>query len=191
MAIYYRHLDDIIIVSGKTYPYKDIIKSHGGRFQGGEKVWTIPVSETSLEEIKKLCKSVGGGPVKESKSPSPSPRPTSPRVAKTPVASISDGLSISELMNKVHLQIQQSFPRTIWIVGEIQSLSKRHTGTYLQLADIKEGSSRSATMTVNSTLWRSTLDALRPKLKDSLDELLQEGMKIRALVQVGFYKDRG
>ena len=192
MAIYYRQIDDIIIVSGKTYPYKDIIKSCGGRFQGADKVWAIPISDTSLEEIKKLCKRVGGGPLKETTAPKPSSRAVATEAPiSEPVEQVVDGISISELMTKVSLHIQQSFPRAVWIVGEIQSLSRRHTGTYLQLADIKEGHSKSATMTANSTLWRSTMEALQGKLKGSLDELLQEGMKIRALVQVGFYKDRG
>ena len=192
MAIYYRQIDDLIIISGKTYPYKDIIKGFGGRFQGADKVWAVPASDDSLKEVKQLCKRVGGGPVKTNP-----PKPT-PTLARNKEASATitdkvqiDGLSISELMTKVHLHIQQGFPRAEWVIGEIQSLSRRHTGTYLQLADFKEGSSKSATMTVNSTLWRSTQTALKGKLGDALDDILQEGMRIRALVQVGFYKDRG
>ncbi|SMF21774.1 exodeoxyribonuclease VII large subunit [Pseudobacteriovorax antillogorgiicola] len=192
MAIYYRQVDDIIIVSGKTYPYKDIIKSCGGRFQGGDKVWAIPINDAALTEIKALCKRVGGGPLKiQSPHQNKQPQPKAPVSADEPGSVKVDGLSISELMTRVHLHIQQGFPRAEWVIGEIQSLSRRHTGTYLQLADFKEGASKSATMTVNATLWRSTQEALNRKLKESLDDILQEGMKIRALVQVGFYKDRG
>ncbi len=191
MAIYYREVDNNIIISGKTYPYKELIKSFGGNFQRVDKVWTIPSHPDTLAKIQNLCKSVGGGPLR-----SPSPKAVASQVRtcddtpkKQERASL--GMSISELMHQVSLEIQTAFPRAVWILGEIQSLNHRASGYFFQIADSKENGSKSATITANVTFWASNVSSIQKKIKSPLNDLLQEGLKVRLLVQVGFYKDRG
>jgi exodeoxyribonuclease VII large subunit len=95
-------------------------------------------------------------------------------------------------MQKATLAIQEAFPRTVWVIGEIQNLNRRPSGLFLQLAELKEGASRSATMTVNTTFWASQQKILHQKLgRDQLNSILQDGMKVRILAQVNLYRDRG
>ncbi|MFW7377598.1 MAG: exodeoxyribonuclease VII large subunit [Oligoflexus sp.] len=203
MAIYYRHLDEHIVVSGKTYPYRDIIKSYGGRFENSQRVWHIPHNEASLKAIDELCRSVGGGPLKDpaatkasrKKSPTVESIPVKAPVATSENAETADhqlGLTVRDLMQQTQLAIQAAFPRSVWVIGEIQNFSMRKTGVFFQLADFKEGASQSATMTVSTTMWSSQARALAQKLgKDVMMGILQDGMKVRILAQVGFYRDRG
>lgn len=194
MAIYYREVDNNIIISGKTYPYKDLIKSFGGIFQKVNRVWTIPSHPDSLTRVHELCKSVGGGPLKSSSKPDTTPKPSLEDTTRSQVNDNTPqalGLSISELMQQVSLGIQSAFPRAIWILGEIQSLNQRASGYFFQIADTKENSSKSATITANVTLWTSNLAVIQRRVKSDLEELLQEGLRVRLLVQVGFYMDRG
>jgi exodeoxyribonuclease VII large subunit len=103
-----------------------------------------------------------------------------------------DGLTIAELMHKLQLAIAQSFPRSLWVIGEIQNFRQTATGSYFQLADFKEGASRSATMTVNATIWRSQWQDMERKLgRDTLKELMADGLRVRMLVDISLFKDRG
>jgi exodeoxyribonuclease VII large subunit len=78
------------------------------------------------------------------------------------------------------------------VLGEIQNIKYHSTGVYFQLADFKEGASRSATMTVNATLWRSQMSEMERKIGGpALKELLQDGIRVRLLVDVSLYRDRG
>jgi len=217
LAIYYRHLDDYIVVSGKTYPYRELIRGFGGTFENSDRVWHIPHSEASIKAIDQLCRSVGGGPLKaptpSQANPSPLPSPAAtdqktipPSVTGKPesakkaadenpqqlVNSSELGLTVGDLMQQAHLAIQAAFPRSVWVIGEIQNYSMRKSGAFFQLADLKEGASQSATMTVNTTMWSSQARSLAQKLgADVLEGILQDGMKIRILAQVSFYRDRG
>lgn len=201
LAVYYRTLGQTIIVSGRTYPYKDKIKALGGRFQGDQKVWHIEHNEDNLAQIDTLCKGVGGGRLKEPTIKSVPPLlNTSPSTSET---SLNDdpkpenqqdlsGLTVSELMQKINMTISQSFPRAVWMIGEVQNLNLRAKGCFFNLADLKENASKSATMTASCVIWSSTIRHIREKLKaESLENILQDGMKIRVLVTINFYKDRG
>ena len=196
MAIYYRRVDNFIIISGKTYPYKDLIKSLGGRFLGQDKVWSVPASDNSLAELKSLCKSVGGGPLKVKspqfiKSPSASSDPAPPEPSAQAQNLSFAGLSISELVQSIHIELQKSFPRSIWIYGEIQSMSLRKNAAFLQIADFKDEGSRSNTVTLNATIWSSALHAIAQKIEGPIEDFLQEGIKVRIHAQVTLFKDRG
>lgn len=205
MAIYYREQKDQIVVIGKTYPYRELIKALGGRFQPATKAWVIPHSTEHLAEVKSLCQRIGGGRLKEPASPPnkgtetdnpASPRPTkqeSSSLASTePSGRVVNGMSISELVQKVHLTLTREFPQPIWVVGEIHNLNQRARAAYLQLSEPKEGASRTASVSVNATIWhdnRKTMESLRGK--KVLDQVLQEGLRVRVLAQVTLYRDRG
>ncbi len=204
MSVYFQEEDQSIIVRGKTYPYRDLMRSLGGEYVAAEKTWMLPLNTSNLERIAELCKSVGGGRSKDPPPPQVTPTPatvlstastaavgseaTPSQLAETTL----DGLTISELMQKVQLVIAQGFPRSVWVLGEIQNIKLHASGIYFQLADFKDGGSRSATLTVNATLWRSQLADLQRKHGAPLvKELLQDGLRVRLLVDVTLYRDRG
>ncbi len=204
MSVYFHQEEQHILVQGKTYPYRDLMRTLGGQYQAADKIWLLPSTPENLERITELCRSVGGGrskaatqsPKLENETPvasSSAPASVTERATQEkPLDSLADGMTISELMQKTQLAIAQAYPRSIWVLGEIQNLKLHASGTYFQLADIKEGASKSATMTVNATLWRSQYADLERKLGAStLRELLQDGMRVRVLVDVSLYKDRG
>jgi exodeoxyribonuclease VII large subunit len=95
-------------------------------------------------------------------------------------------------MQKINMTISQAFPRSIWMIGEVQNLNLRAKGCFFNLADLKENASKSASITASCVIWSSTMKHLKETLKtESLENILQDGMKIRVLVTVNFYKDRG
>lgn len=89
LALFYRQLEHHIMVTGKTFPYKDALKALGGVFQAGEKVWMIPYSTASLGEVQTLCRRVGGGPLKA--EPLPPPLPVIPAVNAGKSSTTDDG----------------------------------------------------------------------------------------------------
>ncbi len=195
MSVYFQHNEQHILVQGKTYPYRDLMRTMGGQYQAAEKIWLIPTNPENLARIQELCRSVGGGRSKEAPPPRTEETTTPSETASSPPVGTSqtgDGLTISELMQKTQLAIAEAFPRSLWVLGEIQNIKYHATGIYFQLADFKEGASRSATMTVNATLWRSQMNELERKIgAASLKELLQDGIRVRLLVDVSLYRDRG
>ena len=207
-------------MSGKTYPYKDTIKALGGRFLGENKTWRIPFDNETKREIDALCKSVGGGPLKIVEESTQSCEQTNhlkknskesklensihlslqnqqdtqaDNIPSNNIAAMqSSDLTISDLMNRVQLAITHTFPKTVWILGEIQNINFRKSGCFFNIAEKKQGASGSATITANATLWNQTQKILARKLgKDNLDSMLEDGLKVRILCQVGFYRDRG
>lgn len=204
MAIYYRKLVDQILITGKTYPYRDMIRSFGGKFQTAEKTWLLPLNEAILSEVAALCKRVGGGVLKETAfmtdSPAaPAPTPlikVDPKNIRMPTATaaatVKDGLTVSELMTQVQLAIQATFPKSVWIMGEIQNFAPRKQACFFELADAKQGSAQTATVTVKATLWQNTWAMLKQKHgAPALEQMFQDGIKVRLLCQVSLYRDRG
>jgi exodeoxyribonuclease VII large subunit len=207
VSVYFQKDEQRIVLHGKTYPYRDMIRALGGQYQASDKTWTLPLTPEILQRVSDLCKSVGGGPRRDpAPVPSRSFEDAQPRAgwneqlqeARSLAGSgdhaemTVDGLTISELMHQAQMLIAQGFPRSLWVVGEIQNFRSHASGLYFQLADKKEGASRSATQTVQVTLWRSQLVDIERKLgRDAVRELLQDGIRVRLLVDVSLYKDRG
>jgi exodeoxyribonuclease VII large subunit len=191
-------------VSGKTYPYRELLRNLGGQYQAQDKSWLLPLNDENLKKVEELCRGIGGG---LQKAPRPAPPAQTTRSTTLvvrnetlvadpgfePTVSVQgDGLSIAELMQKLQLAIAQSFPRSLWVIGEIQNFRQTATGSYFQLADFKEGASRSATMTVNATIWRSQWQDMERRLgRDTLKELMADGLRVRMLVDISLFKDRG
>ncbi len=202
MSVYYITQSQGILVSGKTYPYREVLRNLGGQYQAQDKSWLLPLNDDILQKVDELCRGIGGG---QQKAARPSPPPRAPAAAMAtnellvadpgfePAVSLQgDGLTIAELMQKLQLAIAQSFPRSLWVIGEIQNFRQTATGSYFQLADFKEGASRSATMTVNATIWRSQWQDMERKLgRDALKELMADGLRVRMLVDISLFKDRG
>lgn len=189
MSLYYRSSEHSITVMGQTYPHKEKIKKLGGTFVPGRKVWRIPFSDSSLQEVQTLCGTVGGGAVagESSENSIALVRP------EVPVASVTEpkskGISIEQLYTKVELVLQQNFSRSFWLIGEVESVANRSSAVYITLVE-KNG--RGTDLSVNAVIWKSQLQELTAKYgKDVLKDLLQEGLKLCVSCQLNFYKGRG
>ncbi len=180
-----------------------MIRSFGGKFQTTEKTWLLPLDEAILTQVAALCKRVGGGVLKE--APALAPEPTiapAPLMKVTPkniglptavsAAAIKDGLTVSELMTQVQLAIHATFPKSVWVLGEIQNFALRKQACFFELADAKQGAAQTATVTVKATLWQNTMAMLKQKHgAPALEQMFQDGIKVRLLCQVSLYRDRG
>jgi exodeoxyribonuclease VII large subunit len=208
MSVYYVLSETHILVKGKTYPYREKMRLLGAQYNAVDKSWTVPHTPENASLLAEFCRSVGGGPIKETVLPERPPSisvsvPTSLSTYKAPslsslgsvdiepAAEAMQGLSIAELMRKAQLAIAQNFPRSLWVIGEIQNIRFHNSGVYFQLADSKEGGSQSATVTVNATLWKSQLRELERTFGETLKDLLQDGFRVRVLADLTLFKDRG
>lgn len=214
MTIHYRRQGSAIIVFGNTYAVKDRIKALGGRFHGPDKNWRLPFSDSALAQIADLCTSFGGGMLGDAipsapvaavmahpgaaslgggegdrimamALPTPATPEERPRAEEAPA-----GLTIRQLMDRASQALSTAFPVPIWVVGEIQNLAQRGSGVFFDLAEPREGSHTSATVTARAILWSGALHAIRER-RGPLTEVLQDGLKIRCLCQVQLYRDRG
>jgi exodeoxyribonuclease VII large subunit len=218
LSINFRQEGDYIIVLGQTYAFKDAIKSIGCTFDGSRKIWQIRFSDSALAAIESLCQSNGGGRLETLPADTQDiPEAVSRRMgsipprelrlaAMPPVLSILPepadlgssaptigGISISELMDRAQTVISHAFPLPVWIIGEIQNLqNKGGRGIYLNLAEGIDGASDAATISVNATIWANTLRLIEHRHgKAALQDVLADGLSVRCLCQVSFYKGRG
>lgn len=200
MTLHYREQGQSIVVFGNTFPVKDRIKALGGRFNGAEKNWTIPLNDQNLAAMEDLCSTGGsnGGlqsfeGQKSSESSDLLSFESHPRQEqKRTVVNQEDSISVSQLMDRVSGTIRNAFSAPLWVVGEIQNLAIRGSGVFFELAERREGGHENSTTTVKTILWqssRSYIEKMHPK--ESLKDLLADGMKIRCQVQVSLYRDRG
>jgi len=197
MSVHYRILDQHLAIVGHTYPHKEAIKALGARFDRNDKIWKLQNTEENLKELEQFCQRIGGGCLDQDKLVK---HTTSRTVEKTTnlnepvtVEIPENSVTVSQLVSKVQLTIATAFPTTVWVVGEIQNLTHRGSGTFFSLAEAKTQSGRSsATVSINSTLWNNTLIHLKSKYsQEHINDLLDDGMKVRVLCQVSLYKDRG
>jgi exodeoxyribonuclease VII large subunit len=96
-------------------------------------------------------------------------------------------------MDRVGLAVTQAFPRSVWVVGEIQNLSRRGSGVFFDLAESADSSQhQNATVTVRTILWSSALTMIAARRGAGIaEDILQDGLKVRLLCQVQLYRDRG
>ncbi|MDE3268978.1 MAG: exodeoxyribonuclease VII large subunit [Pseudomonadota bacterium] len=180
MPVYFRRLEQHIIIFGDTYQHRTIIKGWGGRFNGSDKSWYIPYSDIILDKVREFTTSNGGCQLPDA-SPKTAPIEKQPEVAAT-----TDNLTVSSLLAKIDGLIRVNFPQSIWVIGEAQNISHK-THMYFQLAEQKDDDSRRA-ITVDAVIWRSQLqDIITQRGKD----FIQEGLKVRCLCAVQIYRDRG
>ena len=199
MAVYYKHNDRYITIVGKTYIFRDLIKSLGGKFIPGRKVWMIPLAEEALAQVDQMCQSSGGGLLDVNPEEKLSAAPQNLKIQGSPTLAplikqslpSQATLSISELVSKVEQVITNKFSLPIWITGEIQAINKKGEHLYLTLAENPKGLSFNETIAVNGTLWGSSIKKIRKKHGNQmLTEILQEGLKVCLQCQVSFFKSR-
>ncbi|MBP9707313.1 MAG: exodeoxyribonuclease VII large subunit [Oligoflexales bacterium] len=196
MSIHFQIRDELIILTGHTYPYREFIKNLGGRFEPQFKYWTIQLSEHNQNKIESLCRNAGGGQlahhiVAETKVPSEVQLVSNIDTKVQIETSIkSEDLSIAEFLNKAANVIRNQFPAPIWVIGELQNLQKKSLGWFLQISESKDSSpTQTGTLTVNASVWQSQVKVILKKFPD-FASWFQDGMKVRCLVLVNFYKDR-
>ncbi len=61
MSVFFQLTENKIIVSGKTYVHREVIKSLGAQFDGQDKTWILSNTPEVLSQVKKLCAETGGG----------------------------------------------------------------------------------------------------------------------------------
>jgi exodeoxyribonuclease VII large subunit len=197
MSVHYRAIGSAIILFGNTYPLRERIKALGGRYNGPDKNWRLPLSEQNLSLVDELCRASGGGALGAPAAPLAArvvaAEATVPAPAEESAASpAAAGLTIRELVGRAAAAISQAFPKSLWVVGEIQNVSHKKTGIYFDLAEARGSGHQSATLTVRAVLWSHTAQELsRRHGPDAVREILQDGMQVRCLCQVQLYRDRG
>ena len=186
MGLHFTVREELIIVYGDTYRHRDMIKALGGRFDKVFKTWQIPLSDKALEIVQGLAG--GSTPPATSGKPAISPKSTGYEPVKTDV-----GIPVRELVTAVAQSIATGFPGPIWVIGEIENLTIRQQGIFLNLAETKEQGSRenSGSISVKATIWPNGLEYMAQMHgQDTLRQIMQDGMKVRCLCRVGFYRDR-
>lgn len=192
MALYFKIEGDLIVFFGDTFNHRPAIKALGARFNGADKTWVVQDSDSMREQAARIAKPQGLTiPISDAPS-KPKSTSTASSSGSLPIDP-SMGMTISQLMTQVDQVISQGFPTPIWIIGEIQSLSRRGGGTiYFDFADAKTGAHQTATMTVKCNIWQNTVTWLEKRHgKGKIEEIFADGNRLRALVNVKLYKDRG
>lgn len=189
MALYFKIENDLLVFFGDTFNHRPAIKALGARFNGQDKTWVVKDSPETRDQAAQIAKPLG---IKVAKSPDATAAPAKP-TAELLEADASAGLTIAQLMMEADRIISQGFPTPIWVVGEIQSLSRRGGGTlYFDFADAKTGAHQTATVTVKCNVWQSNLAWIEKRHgKDKVENVFADGNRLRALVNVKLYKDRG
>ncbi len=200
MTVHFRQTETSVIIFGNTYPLRDQIKSFGGRFNGSEKNWRLPLTPEIINWANTICSQHGGGrlDVIGDAAPDVQPAPLPPTLT-TDVLSANlglpehpDTLSIGQLMDQIHRTLASTFADRIWISGEIQNVSDKKSGFFLDLAEGDSKGHANATVTIKAIIWRDSLQLMEQRHgKDKINEVLQDGMKVRVRCQVQFYKERG
>jgi len=49
MALHFKNNDKSLMITGKTFDIKDIIKAHGGRWDSQKLSWSVPIEKDSAE----------------------------------------------------------------------------------------------------------------------------------------------
>ena len=104
----------------------------------------------------------------------------------------SQSLTIRQLMVRLERAMTIAFPQSLWITGEVQNLSRKGSGIFFDLAEGRGDGHANATITIRAIIWTGTLRGVAAlRGTEVINEVLQDGMKIRCLCQVQLYKDRG
>lgn len=186
MSVFYKYNEHFITLTGQTYPHRSAIKNIGARFQWGDKTWRVPFSPETLDKVDKLCVDLGGK-LLENDLENQDDLDTEGQIAQE------DSYRISDVLNLVEGVIHKSFSKPIWVIGELQNIQQKSgKSVFFHLAEEDEKGSAGNTMTLSAIIWPEILKSLNKRLKpDKLFDIIQDGLNVRLLCQVQFYKGRG
>lgn len=108
--------------------------------------------------------------------------PASPH--STALAAPKQGVSLTELLQRVTAAIDNAFPRAEWVRIEISSLTRRNGHVYLDAVDRDESGKELSKS--RATIWRGQADKLGEKFYKATGSHLADGMKVLVLVQPQF-----
>lgn len=185
MSVHFRVQGQSIVVHGKTYEHRELIKSLGGRFNSANKSWRLPASEENRERLRQLCKACGGGELPALVTETEDGTETTERPADVGGGNDEGGLTIAELLERANTALREKFPWPVWVIGEVQNLARKEH-IYLQLAEAQEGGQQ--TLSVSAVIWRQQVEVIAAR--GSLD-FLQDGLQVRCLCSVHLYRERG
>lgn len=195
MALYFKIEGDKIVFFGDTFNHRPAIKELGARFNAADKTWIVLDSQETRQRAALIATPMQskGRKTSPAQPPQSATKTTSPRNSNQIELDPNLGLTISQLLVLADKAVSQAFPTPIWVIGEIQSLSKRGGGTiYFDFAEAKTGAHETATITVKSNIWQNTATWLYKRHgQEKVEGMLADGNKLRALVHVKLYKDRG
>jgi exodeoxyribonuclease VII large subunit len=195
MALYFKIEGGKIVFYGDTFNHRPAIKELGARFNGENKTWTLNDSPEMRDRASTIASLAVGTSTKSVSQSSSNKTITSARDLPVVNEELDPalGLTVSQLVSLADRAISQAFPTPIWVIGEIQSYTKRAGGTiYFDFAEGKTGAHQTATVTVKCNIWQNTVQWLVKRHgKEKFESVLIDGNRLRALVQVKLYKDRG
>lgn len=188
MTLYYQNDGHFITVVGQTYPHRNAFKILGASFLGATKSWRLPYSEDKLAVVDGLCRQFGGGVLDQ---PITAKEQSSESKTSAELKSSSD-LRVSDLLNLLDGVITKNFSSPMWVVGEVQNLNYRNQkGVFFNLAEQAGVEASGSTLVISAVMWSEATKRLEKKFgKDKIKELLQDGLVLRILCQVQFYKGR-
>lgn len=180
MSIHFTVRENVIIIFGDTYRQKDAIKALGGKFDAVFKNWQVPFSDETLARVQALAQTGRHTTVDSTAVESGS-------IATEKNSQAAAGMPVRDLVHAVNQAITTGFPGPVWIIGEIENLTVHQKGVFLNLAEPKS----SGSISVKATIWPSALEFMaKMHGEDTVRQVVQDGIQVRCLCKVGFYKDR-
>jgi exodeoxyribonuclease VII large subunit len=199
VSLHFRKVGQLWVIFGRTFENRKAIQAIGARYNGADKTWNLPATDENKEKVASLCLTAGGGEVRDSRAndgaePTADVSPTK-LASVTPTtepAAVPQGMSIKDLMSEVKMTISRAFADYIWVYGDIHNLNNRGRMIYLNLTEAKDADRSQGSYEVKANIWQNQWQDLERKHgAPALAQIVQEGMRVRVLVQVQFYQERG
>jgi exodeoxyribonuclease VII large subunit len=97
-------------------------------------------------------------------------------------------LRLSELNKSIKSAVSDSFPSSLWVIGEISELKVNHAGhCYLELIE-KDEKTDTINARARAVIWSSKYGMLRSYFETTTSYRLEKGIKILVLVRVEFHE---
>ncbi len=104
---------------------------------------------------------------------------------------MSTPLTLLGLNTLIRNALQDAFPTTLWVVGEISEMKVNRTGhCYLELVE-KDEATDELTARARATIWSYAFRMIRPYFETTTGKTLAEGIKILVQVSVEFHPAYG
>ena len=102
-----------------------------------------------------------------------------------------DTYTVGELNQAIAESMVESFPRPVWVRGEIQQFSKSKNGhTYFELVE-KDGNRDRVRAVLRVVLWRDTRPAVNRMLREVPGIKITDGVEVRISGRVDYYPGTG
>ncbi|MCC6672864.1 MAG: exodeoxyribonuclease VII large subunit [Planctomycetes bacterium] len=191
------------------FPYRadlvdEVKRFPGRRWNPGEKYWQVPsgqveaVVQTFLRHGFQLAPEVSG--LMAGTLPAPA-KPVAPAVQAGgnangdggAAAAAVDALTVSALNARVAAAVQQAFPASVWVIGEVYDFDKNKGRANLFFKLIEKGNGEGVIAAqVSVVLWQGMARHLLARLQEGAEPLtLRDGLEIRVKGRVELAASRG